>query len=283
MGKQRTGGDARALAILSFAASMVAATAAAQDGMAFPRYADRLPDVLRVCADPNNMPFSNRAGEGFENAIAELLAEAVGLELEYYWQPQRRGFIREALYSGDCDVIIGTPHVEIVDTTRTYYRSSYVFVSREDNALDFSSINAEELETLRIGVHLIGDDGSNVPPAHALGQRGIVDNITGYMIYGDYREAAPPTRVLDAVVDGEIDIAAVWGPLAGPYVKSADVPLRMIPITDTIDYLPLMFEYAIGMGVRDGDDALRSELNQFVMDHADDIAVILTDYGVPTF
>ena len=239
------------------------------------------PATLRVCADPNNLPFSNAEGEGFENALAELVAKDLGRTVAYTWWAQRRGFIRNTLNAGKCDVVMGVPDLDMIDTTRPYYRSTYVFVSRADRRLDFSSIEAPELRTLRIGVHLIGDDGANPPPAHALGAQGIVDNVVGYMIYGDYREDSPPARLIEAVERGDVDVAAVWGPLAGYFAKHSQVPLRVVPITDTEAYRPLVFQFPIAMGVRKGDRALADRLNQVIERRGDEIRALLERYGVP--
>ena len=135
---------------------------------------------LRVCADPNNLPFSNDRGEGFENRIAELLARDLGAKLTYTWWAQRRGFIRSTLAANSCDLVIGVPAgYDLVLTTRSYYRSTYVFVTRKDSRLALSSFDDPQLRKLRIGVHLIGNDGVNVPPAHALTRRGIISNVAG--------------------------------------------------------------------------------------------------------
>jgi quinoprotein dehydrogenase-associated probable ABC transporter substrate-binding protein len=236
---------------------------------------------LRVCADPNNLPFSNARGEGFENELAELVAAALGETVEYTWWAQRRGFIRNTLNAGSCDVIMGVPPLDMIATTRPYYESTYVFVSRQDRELEFSSIEAPELKTLRVGVHLIGDDGANTPPAHALGAQHIVDNVVGYMIYGDYREDSPPARLIEAVERGEIDVAAVWGPLAGYFAQRSPVPLKIVPITDTEAYRPLLFQFPISMGVRKDDQALADQLNQVIERRRDDIQALLRRYGVP--
>jgi mxaJ protein len=243
--------------------------------------ADRARDTLRVCADPNNLPFSNARGEGFENALAELVAGELGKTVSYTWWAQRRGFIRNTLNAGACDVIMGVPQLDMIATTRPYYDSTYVFVSRKDRALDFSSIQAPELKTLRVGVHLIGDDGANTPPAHALGAQHIVDNVVGYMIYGDYREDSPPARLIEAVERGEVDVAAVWGPLAGYFAQRSPVPLKIVPITDTEAYRPLAFQFPIAMGVRKGDAALADQLNAVIQRRHDDIQALLKRYGVP--
>jgi ABC-type amino acid transport substrate-binding protein len=132
-----------------------------------------------------------------------------------------------------------------------------------------------------IGVHLIGNDGNNPPPAHALGDQGIVDNVKGYSIYGDYRQPNPPARLIEAVANGSVDLAAVWGPIAGYFAKSSQVPLALMPITDTERFAPQQFEFDIAMGVRKGDHALRDRLNKFIADNRDTISTVLTSYGVP--
>ena len=127
------------------------------------------PDLFRVCADPNNLPFSNSAGEGFENKLAEMIAQKLGKKLSFTWWAQRRGFIRHTLKAGACDLVMGVPvHYDLVESTQPYYRSTYVFVTQASRHLELSSMTDERLRTLKIGVHLIGDDGNNSPPAHAL-------------------------------------------------------------------------------------------------------------------
>lgn len=263
------------------ARGLISLTAALLGAMAVPASAAPGEPALRVCADPNNMPFSNARGEGLENKLAELVAKSFGTHVEYTWHAQRRGFIRQTLKAGLCDVVMGVPYMDMLATTRAYYSSEYVFVSRADRQLEFSSLDAPELAELTIGVHLIGDDGYNTPPAHALAMRGLVDNVRGYMIYGDYRQEAPPMRLLDAVVSGDVDIAAVWGPQAGWYAEHSDVPLRVVPITDTERYLPLVFQFPIAMGVRKDDLALRNRLNGFIAGHGPEIQDLLASYGVP--
>ena len=163
---------------------------------------------LRVCSDPNNLPFSNDKGEGFENRIAALLARDLGTSVQYTWWAQRRGFIRNTLNAGLCDVVIGLPHgMEAAATTRPYYRSTYVFVTRSSRSLKIRSFDDAALRRLRIGVQIVGDDGANSPPAHALSRRHVVDNIVGYSVYGDYQSSSPPSRVVTAVAHGEVDIA----------------------------------------------------------------------------
>jgi mxaJ protein len=237
---------------------------------------------LRVCADPNNLPFSNSAEAGFENRLAAMVAEHFGLQVSYTWWAQRRGFIRNTLKAGKCDVVMGVPSgYDLVETTKPYYRSSYVFVTRQDQHLDLSSLLDPRLHHLAIGVHLIGDDGNNPPPAQALGEQGIVDNVRGYSIYGDYRQADPPARLIEAVESGSLDVAAAWGPLAGYFAQRSPVPLTVTPIRDYERFAPQQFQFAIAMGVRKGDDALRDRLNAFIDEHRSEITSLLLSYGVP--
>jgi quinoprotein dehydrogenase-associated probable ABC transporter substrate-binding protein len=247
-----------------------------------PAVADDTGNELRVCADPNNLPFSNNRNGGFENAIAQLFAEETGQSVAYTWWAQRRGFIRNTLKAGNCDVIMGVPvGLDMVETTRPYYRSGYVFVSRSDRRLDIASMTDPRLRTLQIGIQLIGDDGFNTPPAHALAMQGIVDNVVGYTVYGDYRRPDPPAQILEALARGEIDIAAVWGPLAGYFARQSPVKLRVVPITDTERFAPLLFQFDIAIGVRKGDDKRREGLDQLISRNSAQIAQILDRFGVP--
>lgn len=236
---------------------------------------------LRVCADPNNMPFSNAAGQGFENRIAEIVASDLGAKLTYTWWAQRRGFIRNTLKARLCDLVPGTPsNLEMLRTTTPYYRSSYVFVTRRDGP-DVTSFNDPRLRDMRIGVQLIGDDGANSPPVQALGRRGIVGHLVGYPVYGDYSAPNPPARIVEAVASGEIDLAVVWGPLAGYFAARQKVPLRITPVAPRIDGPQLPMIYDISMGVRREDDALRGDVNGALSRHKGEIDALLSQYGVP--
>ena len=236
---------------------------------------------LRVCSDPNNLPFSNDRGEGFENRLADLLARDLDTRVEYTWWAQRRGFVRNTLGAGLCDVIMGYPaSAEMVATTRPYYRSTYVFVTRVSSGIQLSSFDDPALRSLRIGVQLVGDDGANSPPAHALSRRGIVDNLVGYTVYGDYRSESPPSRIVGAVASGDVDVAAVWGPLAGYFAARANEPLALVPVHPPMDaQLPQVFD--ISMAVRRGDAAALARLERFIDLRRADIHRILREYYVP--
>jgi mxaJ protein len=237
---------------------------------------------LKVCSDPNNLPFSNRKGEGFENRIAELVAKDLGAKVEYTWWAERRGFFRNTLKAGLCDVVVGVPTgTEMALPTRPYYRSTYVFVSRKDRGLDVRSFDDPRLKGLKIGVQIIGNDYANAPPAHALAKRGIVGNVVGYTVYGNYAEESPPSRIVRAVAKKEVDLAVVWGPLAGYYAKRQGVPLTLMPVSPQVDLPFLPFVFDIAMGVRRQDKALRDELDAVLERRQKEIAAILDRYGVP--
>jgi len=238
--------------------------------------------VLRVCADPNNLPFSNQRGEGFENKIAELLARDLGERVEYTWWAQRRGFFRNTLKAGTCDVVMGVPSAfEMALTTRPYYRSTYVFLYRRDRGLKVNSFDDPILKNVRVGVQLIGDDQSNAPPAHALSRRNIITNVKGYTVYGDYSKPNPAAQIVDAVADRDVDVAIVWGPLAGYFAKQSHVPLEVVPVSPQIDQPFLPFVFDISMGVRRGDQDFKEQLDQILDRRRGEIDQILEAYGVP--
>ncbi len=236
---------------------------------------------LRVCADPNNLPFSNEREEGFENRIATLLAQELGVPLEYTWWAQRRGFVRNTVRAGVCDVLIGVPAgFDPVLTTRPYYRSSYVFVTRADAAA-VASLDDPALRRVTIGVQLIGNDYVNTPPVHALARRGIVGNLRGYSVVGDYAEPNPPARVVDAVARGDVDVAIVWGPLAGYFASRQPVALRLTPVTPVSEPPAIREAFAIAVGVPKGETALRDAIDAALVRRRDAIDALLTSYGVP--
>jgi quinoprotein dehydrogenase-associated probable ABC transporter substrate-binding protein len=245
---------------------------------ALPRVDDGL---LRVCADPNNLPFSNAAGEGFENKLIQIVASDLGKTVRYTWWAQRRGNVRETLNAGRCDVIPGVASsLEMLATTRPYYRSTYVALTRADRGLAIRSFDDPHLRKLKIGVQLIGDDGSNTPPAHALSRRGHIENIRGYTVYGDYSTQAPQREIVDAVVRGEVDIAFVWGPVAGYFAKQAGAKLKVIA-TPSFDTPQLPMIYDVSMGVRKADTRLKADLEAAIARHRVEISKLLLAYGVP--
>lgn len=236
---------------------------------------------LRVCADPNNLPFSNDRQQGFENRIMSIVAHELGDTLVYVWWAQRRGQIGEALNAGLCDVIPGLGDVAgVLLTYPPYYRSTYVFVTRADEP-PVSSFDDPALRQLTVGVQIIGDGGANPPPALALAERGIVANVRGFPVLGDYNEPNPPARIIDAVASGDIDVAVAWGPLAGYFARHENVPLAVTPVDATYDAPELPMAFDVSMGLRLDEGALRLRLEQAIARRKTDIDRVLADYGVP--
>jgi mxaJ protein len=238
--------------------------------------------VLTVCADPNNLPFSNRAGQGFENKLSELIARELHARLDYVWWAQRRGYVRNTLNERKCDLWPGVAStVDMLATSRPYYRSTYVFVTRAADRLDGLTLDDPRLRRLRFGVQLVGDDGANTPPAHALSRRGIVANVRGFMLYGDYRQPNPPAAILNAVASRQIDAGLVWGPLAGYFAARSQVPLQLQPVTPWLDDASWPMVYDISVGVQRSDTRLLNEVDHVLAARRGEIAALLDHYRVP--
>ncbi len=235
--------------------------------------------VLSVCADPNNMPFSNEQRQGFENKLAELVAGELGEQIQYTWWSQRKSFIRNSLDAGRCDVLMGIPTaLGAVTATQPYYRSTYVFVSRHDRNLHVTSLDDPRLRQWRIGIHVVGDDYA--PPAGALARRGIAANVAGFSLFGRYGEKDPPRKLVDAVARGDVDVGIVWGPFAGYFARCENVALEIVPVSPAM-FLGVPFTYEISMGVRKGDEALKTKLDKVLESESQAIQQILAEYGVP--
>jgi mxaJ protein len=238
--------------------------------------------VLRVCADPNNLPFTNARLEGFENRLADLVARDLDAAVVYTWWAQRRSFLRNTLGAAVCDLVVGVrADSDAVLTTRPYYRSAYAFVSRRDRNLQIRSLDDPTLARLRIGVQLVGDDGADAPPAHALARRGLVDNVVRFSVPGDYAEANLPARIVEAVAAGEVDVAIAWGPRAGYFARRQSVPLEVVPVADAVDRTGLPLAFDIAMGVRKGDAPLRDAVQRVLDRRRGEIEQILDAFGVP--
>jgi mxaJ protein len=267
----------RLAAVLTF---VTVATSPPLTGQLRPNIAK--PGVLRVCADPDNMPLSNQKGEGYEQKIAELIAKDWNAKVEYAWWPVRRGFFSRALNGRYCDVAIEAPSgLDMAGVTKPYFRSGYVFVTRKDRNLDIKTLADPRLKKLKIGVNILNSDAENTPPAMALSRYGVVGNLTGY--YTFYTDSVRPEDIIYAVAKKDIDVAIVWGPLAGYFVKSAPAPLTIqaLPERDSLSDFP--FQYDIGMGVRRRDRALRDSLEAALDRRGPEIQSILKQYGVPVF
>ncbi len=235
------------------------------------------PKELKVCADPDNLPYSNEQSEGFENKIAALIAQDLGAQLTYTWWPHQRGLIRRTLNEKRCDVLIGIPKgYDAVLWTKPYYRTAYVIVSVKDRGPEVTSLDDPILHQVKIGVHV------NTPPHDALAERGIVGaNVVAYRLF--HTPQAEPQEDLGQIIEdllaAKIDVALVWGPFAGYYIKRLSAPLRLVPLRGGGPATPFAFD--ISMGVRKGDGALKAELEEVLEKDAAAIQRILAEYGVP--
>jgi mxaJ protein len=237
---------------------------------------------LVVCVDPNNLPFSSRDGSGFENKLAELVAKDMGVRLRYVWWAQRRGYVRNTLTEAKCDLWPGVASgLERVLTTKPYYRSTYVFVSRAESKLDGLTLDDPRLRQVPVGVQMIGNDAMNTPPAHALARRGIVQNVRGYSVYGDYERPNPPARIVAAVATGEIEVGLIWGPLAGYFANRAPTRLRIEPVTPAVDAGVWPMAYDISMGISRSEPRLRARIDEILSTDKSVIEKILDAYHVP--
>ena len=240
------------------------------------------PGIIRVCADPDNMPLSNEKGEGFEQKIAELIAKEWNAKIEYAWWPVRRGFFSRALNGRYCDVAIEAPaDFDMAAVTRPYFRSGYVFVTRKDSGLDIKSLADPRLKKLRIGVNILNSDAENTPPAMALSRYGVVGNLTGFPTF--YTDTVRPEDIVTAVAKKDIDVGIAWGPLAGYFAKRSPVPLTLQPLAERDSATDFPFRFSIGIAVRRKDKALRDSLQTVLDRRKPEIQAILKKYGIPTF
>jgi mxaJ protein len=233
---------------------------------------------LRVCGDPNNLPFSNEKLEGIENKIADVIAKDLGLTVAYTWWPHQRGLVKRVLNTRRCDVMLGIPKgYDPVLWTKPYYRTGYVIAYRKDSALKLRSLDDPQLKKLKIGVQV------NTPPHDSLGQRGIVgDNVIGYQLMFDSNFHAEdyPGKLVEDLIAGSVDVALVWGPIAGYFAKKKAAPLEIVVIEDRPE-TGSRFAFDISMGVRKSDKELKAKLEEALARKHDEIRHILEDFGVP--
>ncbi|HET7493677.1 MAG TPA: substrate-binding domain-containing protein [Bradyrhizobium sp.] len=233
------------------------------------------PKVLRVCADPRNLPFSDEKGEGFENKLAELFAEKLHKKLDYTFFPQATGFVRMTLAAHRCDVIMGFPQGdELVQGTNPYYRTSYALVSKPGSGLeDVTSLADERLKSKHLGII------AGTPPATNMAANGLMANARPYPLMIDTRVDSSAAAMMKDLGAGEIDAAVLWGPMAGYYAKQAKPPLHVTPLVAEKSGPRLV--YRIGMGVRPADQNWKRLLNRLIEENQPAINKILLDYGVP--
>jgi quinoprotein dehydrogenase-associated probable ABC transporter substrate-binding protein len=235
--------------------------------------------VLRVCADPDNLPFSDSTGAGLENKMAELMARTWNSKLQYVWWAAPRGMMR-MLNGFYCDVTLQMPVLsDMAGVTRPYYRTSYVIVQRKDAKHLVTSLDDPALKTMKIGVHLYSADGENSPPAMALSSHGVVGNLVGFSTtyIGGMNK---PEDIIRAVRDSTVDLSIVWGPIAGYYAKQIGADLVLTPIeSDSVSGIP--FAYSMGVATRRRERGFKDSLEKFLTSKAPEIQSLLKQYGIP--
>jgi len=234
--------------------------------------ADR--NALKVCADPNNLPFSNQKGEGFENKIAELMGAALGVKVEYTWFPQIIGFARNTLQAHRCDLVIGTvAGDDVMQTTNPYYFTTYVMIYRSDKGLTLTGLDDPRLASLRLGVV------SATPPSDLLVRHDLMAHAKPYQLTVDTRAESPTHEMVKDIMDGTIDVGFLWGPIAGYYRKHGELPLTLVPLKDEPGAARM--KYHIAMGVRGNEPEWRRRVNAVILKQQPKMTAILRDYGIP--
>ena len=230
--------------------------------------------ALKVCADPNNLPFSNEKKQGFENKISEVMGTALGLKVDYTWFPQIIGFVRNTLQAHRCDLVMGTvAGDDIMQTTNPYYFTTYVMVYRSDKGFAFEGLSDLRLASLRLGVV------SATPPSDLLVRHDLMAHAKPYQLTVDTRAELPTHQMVKDVVDGTIDVGFLWGPIAGYYRKHDGLPLTLVPLKDELGAARM--KYHIAMGVRGNEPEWRRRVNAVILKQQPEITAILRDYGVP--
>jgi len=233
------------------------------------------PKVLRVCADPHNLPFSNEKGEGLENKLAELLAAKLGKTVAYTFFPQATGFVRMTLGSHRCDVIMGFPQGDdLVQSTNPYYRTAYALIYKAGSDLEgLDRLSDERLKQKRIGVV------AGTPPGTYLAVNSLLARAKPYALMVDTRVDSSAEAMIRDLKSGEIDVGILWGPMAGYYARAENGTIRVVPLVK--DSGGPQLSYRIGMGVRGADQNWKRQLNRLIQESQQEINAILLDFGVP--
>jgi len=264
---------AQSLRHVGMVASVLAATAMLCAAQSAPLAAA---PVLRVCADPDNLPFSNDKGEGFENKLAVLLAERLGQELEYAWTSESSGYVADTAGEEACDLVMGYAQgTGLIEDTNPYYYTSYVLITREDDPdlKGVETLSDPQLRGKRIGLF------AQTPPASILAMHGLVSNVKPFEANPGESSARAAEAVIGEIASGELDAALLWGPIGGYHAAHAKVPLRVVPLVkesagpNTI--------YPITMGVRPNEPQWKHQINKLLGDSRQEINAILREYNVP--
>ena len=230
--------------------------------------------TLRVCSDPASLPFSNHKQQGFENKIADLLAQDLKVPVKYTWYPDATGFLRNTLNARRCDLVMGIASgAELVLNTNPYYRSSYVIVTRRKDNLGIDQLSNPRLKTLKIGLT------AGTPPSNVIAALGLMRNVKPYPLMIDTRFDQPGKDMIDDLAKGEIDVALLWGPIAGYYAKNYGDQLTVTPLVK--EAKDARMDFYITMGVRPNEIEWKRQIDKLIKDNRDKIVAILKDYGIP--
>lgn len=260
----------RASGVLLVACVSASATAGAPSG------------TLRVCADPDNLPFSNAQLQGFENRIVDLIAADLHTQVSYTWSPLRRGFLRRTLHAGTCDVVMGLAEAAPgVLLTKPYYTTSYAFVYGANANIALDDFDVAGMRQARIALHAVNVEGFNPAPVSSLIARGLQDRVVGFLPWGRTGEDCPQCKIIDAVVNGEVDVAVVWGPVAGYFASRHPGKLTVKAIVSDPKVPEISFKHSIAIGVRAEDAALREAIQLAMSRNQQAILSILSEYSVP--
>ena len=233
--------------------------------------------ILRVCADPNNLPYSNRLGQGFENKIAELFAAELGISLSYFWFPQSLGFVRSTLGVRRCDLVVGISAAhESVLNTNPYYSSAFALVYPADSGLELSSLSDKALKEKELRIGLV----ARTPPTGLLLENGLMTQVSSYHLVVDTRVDSPSEQIVKDMLAGKLDVAVLWGPFAGYLNKRHDSRLKVVPLSaDESDEHRMI--YQVTMGVRHGEIKWKRELNRLIRENQEKIHALLREYNIP--
>lgn len=231
-------------------------------------------DELRVCADPGNLPFSNQQQQGFENRVAQLIADDLKLPVSFVWFPQTVGFLRNTLSARQCDLVMGTVSSDsLLETTSPYYHTAYMIATRADDPAPPRAVGDPAMAGKRIGIV------ASTPPAGLLIKHDLMRQVEAYPLNVDTRQGIPARRMLQDLAEGKIDVALVWGPVVGYAIKREGLPLRA-ELLPTEPDMPRL-DYSISVGVRAGEPEWRRRVGQAVQRRQAEITALLHDYGVP--
>lgn len=229
---------------------------------------------LRVCADPNNLPWTNKAGEGFENKIADVIGADLGVPVSYFWFPQVASFVRNTLGTRQCDLVMGTTGGGgAMDDTNPYYHTGYQIVTRTADGITAQAVGDPALAGKRFGII------AATPPTNLLLKHHLLDATQSYSRATESHFATPARQMIQDLLDGKIDVALVWGPIAGYTIGQEHLPLRAAFLEAEPDTPRL--DFRIAMGVRAGEPEWRRRVNAAILRHGDEITAILQRYNVP--